>query len=204
MSHVAVSPDSQVYVSMDLCSTAYVHFNADFQRLGWITNKEDPITQEWYFQPSNGLCWMVVYNHVFLVKGTQEVVRRVSRRADGCWLEYPGTAGVAPDGSLAIASCSQSGEAAINLYSPAGDPLSTFKTPFKRDTGPLAYNGRHVFVMQDGGLCIFKTDGSIVGKASLPPVSKRPNWSGPFVAAGGREVWMVELGALKVYRFAAP
>ena len=204
VSHVAVSPDSQVYVAMDICSTSYMHFNAGYQRQGWATNNVDPIAQEWYFQPSNGLCWMVAYNHVFLVKGTQEVVRRVSRRADGSWLEYPGTAGCAPDGSLAVASCSLSGEAALNLYSPTGDPISTFMLPFKGYVVALAYNGRHVFVRNDDSVLIFNTDGTVVGKSALPAQAAAPDWAGPFIAAGGREVWLVELGTLKVFRFAAP
>lgn len=204
VSHVAVSPDGQVYVSLDLCSSSYVHFDAGHQRLGRVTTDVDPITQTWHFQPSNNLCWVVAYNHVFLVKGTQDVLRRVSRRADGRWVEYPGEASVAPDGSLAIASCSQAGEAAISLYSSEGDPISTFETPFKRYTGPLAYNGRHVFVLQDEGLYVFKADGTRVGKMKLPEGSKNANWSGPFVAAGGHEVWLVELSSSTVHRFAAP
>jgi hypothetical protein len=195
------APDGQVFVSL---SGAALRFSATFQRMGWQTNTVDRISQERYFQPSNDLSWVVGYNDVFLVKGAQEVVRRVSRRSDGRWLEYTDSASVAPDGSLAVASRSQSSEIAINIYSSTGEPISTFQTPFKGYIGFLAYNGRHVFVRNDDSVLIFNTDGTVVGKAALPAQAVAPDWAGPFIAAGGREIWLVELGKLKVFRFAAP
>ena len=206
VTHIAVSPDRQVFVDMGICSDGYLHFDEQFKRVGVATNDIDPISQTWCFQPSNDVSWIVGYNNVYLVRGKrQEVVRRISRRADGRWLEYPEAAGVAPDGALAVASRSQLRESAINIYSPAGEPASTFTVPFEvgYQCG-LAYNGRHVFVAVDDGVLIFKADGTVVGQARLPWEAKDSAWSGPFVASGGREVWLIELGALKVHRFAAP
>ena len=58
------------------------------------------VSQDWYFQPEGPLCWIVGDEDVFLVKDLQNVVRKISRRADGMWLERPSTLGVAPDAPL--------------------------------------------------------------------------------------------------------
>jgi hypothetical protein len=206
VTHIAVSPDRQVFLQMGICNDGYLHFDEHFKRVGVATNAIDPISQTWCFQPSNGVAWMVGYNNVYLVRGArQEMVRRVSRRADGRWLEYPEAAGVAPDGALAVASRSQSRESAINIYSPAGEPVSTFTVPFQVGyRGGLAYNGRHVFVADNDGVVVFKVDGTSIGKARLPWKAQDSDWAGPFIASGGREIWLVELGALRVFRFSAP
>jgi hypothetical protein len=206
VTHIAVSPDRQVYVQMGGHKDGYAHFDEHFSRIGMVTNVFDPITETWCFQPSNHLAWVLGYNDVFLVQDRRsEGVRRISRRADGRWLEYLNSAAVAPDGSLAVASRSQSREVAISLYTAAGEPLTTFAVPLGMGIQrTMAYTGRHVLALTDDRMVVFASDGRVAGCMRLPQVEEGAEWSGPFCAAQGREIWLIELQSLKVFRWAAP
>jgi len=51
---------------------------------------------------------------------------------------------------------------------------------------------------------VFASDGRVAGCMRLPQVEEGAEWSGPFCAAQGREIWLIELQSLKVFRWAAP
>ncbi|MFA5206171.1 MAG: hypothetical protein WC708_17380, partial [Lentisphaeria bacterium] len=140
INHLVVARDGSVYFTLDHVSYApkYLHFDNGFGRVGWAKVDVDKIRQEWYFQPTADLCWIVGYHDLFLVRG-REVVRQISRRADGRWLEYPDVAAVACDGSLAVLADlqgmladlagRQGNDLSVTIYGDAGDARSTFRVP---------------------------------------------------------------------------
>jgi hypothetical protein len=68
----------------------------------------------------------------------------------------------------------------------------------------MAYTGRHVLALTDDRMVVFASDGRVAGCMRLPQVEEGAEWSGPFCAAQGREIWLIELQSLKVFRWAAP
>jgi sugar lactone lactonase YvrE len=204
VNHIAVSPNGHVFVSFFDFSSKILDFDENLKRIGQVTKNVDSIRSEWHFQPTGSLCWMVGYNDIFLVKGLRDEIRRISRRADGLWLESPDSAAVAPDGSLAVEARSQSGETSINIFSPTGQAISTFVTPFNNYITLLSYDGKYVFVRDKGSVCIFDIEGRAMGKVILPSQSSEEDWVGPFTAEDGKEIWFVSGNKLKLYRYTVP
>jgi hypothetical protein len=203
VAHIALSQDGHVFARLSR-DTRYLEFDSELTRKGWSAVDVDPITQEWYFQPSTDLCWIVGYNDIFLVRSLQQTVRRISRRADGRWLEYPGSAAVGPDGSLAVLAHNQTWDTSITIYSSAGDARSTFDIPDELCWCSLACDGRLVYVRDEREVYVYQTDGRSAGKFSIPSNSAKAEWAGPHVAAKGNEIWFLDTDAMKLHRYAVP
>jgi len=204
ISHVSASRNGHIFLTMDLCSDRQLHFNEKQNHLGWSGVKLDSVCQDWYFQPTNDLCWIVGYNDVFLVRGLKNVERRISRRPDGRWLEYPGGAAVAHDGSLALLARTQSREMSINIYDCAGKALSTFPVPDSTCLASIAYDGSHVYIRQEANVMVYGPDGSLSGSFALKHAGASENWAGPFLASQGRELWFVSTDDLTIHRYTLP
>jgi hypothetical protein len=207
--HIAVSRAGDIYISLNLSGAKYLHFRKDMTREGWATLIDtDKIRQKWYFQPASDLTWVMGNNDIFLVQGLSKIIKKISRRADGLWLEYPEQAAVAADGSLAVLARTQSeasGTYSINIYSSSGDARKTFALPFSLYTiERLAYNGQHVFIRVDNDLFVYGLDGQALGQFTLPPEAKTTEWNGPWLAMQGKEFWFVETQGRKLHRFAVP
>ena len=153
---LAVSEDGHVYLGRgDLGNDRvgqYVHFLPDGTRQGIETLALDNIKQDWYLQPRTGNRWVVTYENIFLVDRAGALLKTVDRCPDRKWLDHPGEASVAPDGSLAVVARS-----AVNLYGPTGDPIRTIPIPtqFKGSHAPIAYNGKWVAIWEKSGVILF-------------------------------------------------
>lgn len=198
--HAAATPDHDVYIQWHH-EPEHVHFDANFKRRDRVTVDVERIGQHWSFVPAGGRCWIRAYRNVYLVQDLREVVRVVSRRADGRWLEYPQQLSVAPDGSCAVLARSWSNEASITTYDAEGEPRTTFALPPAwHFGGRLAFDGRKVLLRRGDDVHVFEADGRHAGRFAVAGGS---SWSGPFVAAAGREWWFVDAPARRVYRFSA-
>ncbi|MEI6150570.1 MAG: hypothetical protein WCS01_15835, partial [bacterium] len=204
INHIAVSKDGHVYLSVDLCATRYLCFNKALNRTGWSSNDVDSIVQKWYFQPTNDLCWIVGYHDLFLVRGLSNVVRRIGRRADGRWLEYPQLAAVASDGSLAVVARSQSGDISVSTYGPTGNDRSTFRIPGESYVASIAYDGQHVYIRTETDLLMFGPNGESSGSFVLGSGRQSENWTGPFLAAKQSELWFISRSDMIIHRYAVP
>ena len=200
---IAVSPRGDVFCHLDRRDyPAFLHFDSKWNRLGPKKVKVDPIAQDWYFQPNSELCWVVGYNDVYLVRNLDKTIRRISRRADGNWLEYTGEAAVAPDGSLALLARNENDETTVNIISPDGTVARTFPVSVApRYAAEICFSGRHVYVRNNRDLFIFDTEGTAVGRFNLPDSAMGENWAGPFSATKGKEIWFVSRKELEVYRY---
>ena len=157
--HIAASADGNVFVSLGRDDNAYVHFDENLKRAGRTRIDLNSVSQDWYFQPSGLLCWVGEYSDVFLVKDLQSVVRKISRRADGHWLESPSSLGIAPDGSAAVFAVSQSGEVSVNTYSPTGDPRATYVGPRGWSWfGQVAYDGQCAYFRSENDVYVIRPD----------------------------------------------
>jgi hypothetical protein len=204
--HLAASADANVFVSLGFKNdtNAYVRFDKNLKRIGTVEIKLDSVSQDWYFQPSGSLCWIGAYEDVYLVKDLQKVVRKISRRPDRQWLESPASVGVAPDGSAAVIACSRAGEVSVSTYGPTGDPRATYVGPRGWSRwGNVAYDGQSVFFRSESDLYIIGPDNRCAGVCRLPETAKK-SWEGPFLAAGGKQLWFVDREGPAVHKFAIP
>jgi hypothetical protein len=97
------------------------------------------------------------------------------------------------------------GEASLNTYGPSGDSQATFIlpagfSPFSR----FAYDGRHVFLKNKNSIFIFRPDGSPAGTFSLDTKTVENDWSGPFLAAEGKELWFFDRKQKAIQKYAIP
>lgn len=201
--HVAATEQGDIFVDSEITGCSYVHFDKSFKRVGRKLVAVDNVVQEWHFQPGGSLCWIGGYADVFLVKDLGDVVRTVSRRADGRWLEDVVAIGVAPDGSLAVRAASESEGRSVSTYSPAGEPRATFIEPkgwyYLAD---IAYDGHSVFVQDHNNVYVIGPNNACVGCFRLPFDDPKTYWDGPFLAAEGKQLWFVDRKALTVHKYA--
>ena len=138
------------------------------------------------------------------------LLRQVSRRADGQWLERPDLAAVASDGSIAIRASSQDLGPSINMFDANGDAIATFDVPYHVrfsdwcPFAPLAYDGQRIFARDGNQVAVHGIRGELRGVFSFADAEEAKKWTGPFLAADGRELWFVAAEARAVHRFAAP
>jgi hypothetical protein len=204
--HIAVSVGGDVFVSMDFSDEKYLHFLHDQSRAGWSNLTMDLVSQYWHFQPTNHLCWVVGYRDVFLVNDLRDTIRCISRRPDGRWLAHPGRAAVAPDGSLAVMTGSGQGDIEVHLYSPTGEAQGIVRIPGDHLALAMAFDGQHIYIRTKDGVLIYETSGNPSGLFSLNSKDGAANWSGPFLAAQGSEIWFISAADYVIHRYqtAAP
>ena len=201
--HIAASAEGDVFVSLGCDDNTYVQFDANLKRAGSVEIDLTSVSQDWYFKPAGTLCWVVGYEDVFLVKDLRSVVRKISRRADGMWLESPSTLGVAPDGSAAVLAASQSGEVSVNTYGPDGDPRATYVGPREwSNYGHVAYDGQCAYFRSENDVYVIRPDTGPIGCFRLPSEGAKDPWEGPFVAAQGKQLWFVDRERLTLHKFA--
>ncbi len=153
---LTVSDDGHVYLGLgdfvNKRAGQYVHFLPDGTRQGIETLALDSIRQDWHLQPGTANRWVVTYENVLLADRAGTILKTIDRCPDRKWLEYPGEASVAPDGSLAVVARS-----AVNLYSATGDPIRTIPIPaqFEGSHAPIAYNGKWVALWDKSGVILF-------------------------------------------------
>ena len=147
---------------------------------------------------------------LLLFDAAGNLLRQVSRRADGQWLERPGLATVAPDGSVAIRAFSQDLGASINVFDADGNAVSTFDVPGHIQYNdyypfaPLAYDGQRIYVRDGNQMAVHSLQGELLGVFSIAAEEEAKKWTGPFLAAEGRELWFVAAETRTVHRFAVP
>ena len=154
--------------------------------------------------------WIAGMYDLLLFDAASNLLRKISRRADGQWLERPGLAAVAPDGSIAIRASSQDLGESINVFDADGNAVSSFDVPFHGiytdfyPFAPLAYDGRRILARDGNQVAVHGIRGELRGVFSFADAEEAKKWTGPFLAADGRELWFVAAETRTVHRFAAP
>jgi hypothetical protein len=194
----------------------FLHYDSKGTRIGVESLALDQVSQTWIAQPGSSNRWVIGYTRAYLVSDRNAVLRRLDRAANGQWLDHPGPAGAAPDGSIAILSGAQripmGGEPTtplVTIYSPAGDPVASWPAPRNASTsnGGIAYDGKRLaFVIRAGedekttGILVTDTRGNAL--ATLPLNLARYETSVFFVESGsGTELWLFD-GKATIRRFA--
>lgn len=205
--HLAIADAGDVYLRLGMSGNPYLHFTPEGERAGIMASKLEDSGERWYPQPKTGRSWVLGDEKVFLVEATGAVARTIARRADGFWLVSPEDASVAADGSIAVVS-RQDGRGAddevlVSLYGPAGEPIRTFPLPSGIEwlSTRIAYDGERLVVVGDKGIVLLGRSGEVIGQ--FPPPPEPETWWTPFLAPGGRELWLFD-GRRTFHRFECP
>ena len=70
--------------------------------------------------------------------------------------------------------------------------------------GHVAYDGQSAFFRSQNDLYIIGRNNRCTGCFRLPSESAKNPWEGPFVAAGGKQLWFVDCEKLTLHKFAIP
>ena len=212
VSHLAFAPDGRLFAALDFDAKDYLVFGPDFARIGWSpTPPTDRLFGEQrFFQPNGSNVWIKGMHDLLLFDAAGNLLRKVSRRADGQWLERPDLAAVAPDGSIAIRAFSQDLGPSINVFDANGNAVSSFAVPSHGHYtdycpfAPLVFDGRRILARDGNQVAVHGIRGELRGVFSFADAEEAKKWTGPFLAADGRELWFVAAEARTVHRFAAP
>ena len=212
VSHLAFAPDGRLFAALDFEAKDYLVFGPDFARIGWSPTPPTArlFGEQRFFQPNGSNVWIAGMHDLLLFDSAGHLLRKVSRRADGQWLERPGLAAVAPDGSVAIRASSQDLGESINVFDANGDAVSSFAVPYHGHYSdccpfaPLAYDGQRIFARDGNRVAAHDLQGHVRGVFSFAAEEEAKKWTGPFLAAEGRELWFVAPADRTVHRYTAP
>ena len=212
VSHLAFAPDGRLFAALDFDAENYLVFGPDFARIGWSpTPPTDRLFGEQrFFQPNGSNVWIKGMNDLLLFDAADNLLRKISRRADGQWLERPDLGTVAPDGAIAIRAFSQDLGPSINVFDASGNAVSTFEVPYHvrfsdwSPFAPLVFDGQRIFARDGNQAAVHGIRGELLGVFSFAAEEEAKKWAGPFLAAEGRELWFVAPQDRTVHRFAAP
>ena len=206
VANIAVSPAGDVFVQLSSMSrdNSYVRFDKDLKRKETARVDLDTVRQDWCFQPIGDLCWVRGRHGVFLVKGLRDTIRTISRRADGCWLEFPHALGVAPDGAIAVLARSESRGVSLSTYGPTGDARVTFAVPHEWIFSELAHDGQHIFIRHETDVFVLHSTGRNLGRFSLGSSATANDWSGPYLAGKGKQLWFFDRKHAAIHKYRTP
>jgi len=175
----------------------------------------DEVSQAWLSQAGTTNRWLLGYRRAYLVDANANILRRLERTADGQWLETPGPASAAPDGSIAIVSGAKgdpmngTSKVLVSIFSADGNPAATWPAPDDISTfnGSIAFDGeRLAFLLGKHE----KPSGILLTDKQGHPLVKSAYQSGDYIASvffvqgrEGSELWVFD-GKSKVDRFAVP
>lgn len=216
---ITAAADGEVYVSResDGDPPTFLHYARGGRRLGVAALKLADVRQYWLYQPGTGNRWVIGYPNLYLFDGHGKLLRTVERLADRRWLETPGPAAVAADGSIAVLSGvaakargdNPDARIAVGLYARDGSAIASWPAPIAADESVdgVAWDGRDL-VLQ------VRPDHP-KAMTSLLLVDRRghPRWRLPLATAidsaavflvrrgGVRELWLFD-GKHAIDRFA--
>jgi hypothetical protein len=207
--HVTIAESGEVFLTGGNTLPApakYVQFGADGRRVGVKEFGLDHVTEQWYSLPAAGGFLVLGYQDAFIVSGEGKATRKIQRRADNNWLDYPQEASVAADGSFAIVSGRSGGKGGffVNLYSAEGNPIRTILMPTNCVPSCFAFTGNYLATCTESELCLFNAVGEPVLSFPYPLEHLKEHWWLSFATQNGRELWMVCPALKKVVRFEMP
>lgn len=175
-----------------------LHFAADGTRLGQVN------AIGWHAQRGSDRFWRVGRDALHLIQSDGTIVRTIQRTPDDKWLRSMGGAGVAPDGSIALATVDRFG--GIHIYTASGEAVRSLARPDGMwGWGNFAFDGERIAVGlrsegEPGAVVLMDALGRALGR--FQPAGEVPYWS-PFFAAQGKELWLFD-GEHRIERFALP
>jgi hypothetical protein len=158
----------------------------------------------WLFQPGRSTRW-VIGDGVRLADAAGRVLRKITRRPNGDWLQHLGSAAVAADGSLAVIASPGSfrGPAVLCLYDADGEPLRQEELGASTRAG-LAIVGSTVITVDDGVVELRDVAGGSARRFVPPEVEEGFDGRTALVPPGGGELWLYDAAGPRLLCYELP
>lgn len=207
---ITVDGDGAVYyhTGVDLTGDPrYLKLSGNCERMGFETIGFDSITEQWLFQPGTTRRWVLGFESIGLFDAAGKLVKEILKRPNGEWIQRVDTGAVGPDGSLAVlvgqASAMWSGNDAICLYGPDGEPVRTIPLTKESSFEQIVFNGATVVTLSDDVLHIYRED-SDQPLVFEPEEPTETGFQGVFRSADADELWLLTWSHPVVKRYAWP
>lgn len=187
----------------------FLRYGRDGTREGVESVPLEEVAQAWLCQAKTRNRWVLGFTRAYLVDAKGTTLRVLDRGADGRWLQHPGLAGTARDGSIAIVSSAD--PVTVNLFTSNADPIATWPAPMSF-SGPIAYDGKRIVYGTSAPgptptipirmIVACSTDGTPEFRFELPPGNQ--TWR-PYLVPSGpdSELWLFD-GVRTIHRYALP
>ena len=220
MPSLTVADSGDVFISHNAMAIDappdFLHYDALGKRIGIEKVSVDEVAQASLSQAGTTNRWVLGYRRAYLVDSTSNVLRPLERTADGQWLETPGPASVASNGSIAIVSGAKGDpmsnappKVLVSIFAADGKPVVTWPAPDDMSTfnGAIAFDGdRLAFLLgkheRPNGILLTDKQGHSLVKAAY---QSRDYIAAVFLVQEheGPELWVFD-GKSTVDRFAMP
>ncbi len=191
--YLAASDDGEFFLSSLSARDPRLHFSPDGRQHEPASDLTDDTGEVWrFFQPNGHRLWIRGRNDAYLASREEGVIRTLSRRPDGKWLERVSDLAMSPDGGVAIFSTplrrSSSSDMAVSLYDREGEPMGLVLLHERPRS--LAWTGAQVLLLYADEILVYDNDGDPVGRMDLSTYGDR-DW---------RSLWLIDEGReLRVY-----
>ena len=195
---LTVDDDGKVYLGIEdnIGESKFVYFAVDGDRIGLI----DFISDKWQFQPGSELGLALDFTDGYLVNRDGKRVQKISRRANGNWLEDPYSAAFAWDGSFAIATSNNS---SVTTYDRNGTPEKTIDLPAEISFPKLAYDGKKLVIGCYDKLFFCSVEVGEFYRLVPSPATGRNIALHPYFTTQG-ELLVFDGSSKKIHRYAIP
>jgi hypothetical protein len=124
---------------------AWLHVEAGGRRLIERIPNSESMLSGLFCQPKTKNFWILGSHNVVLVNRSGQVLKKIDRCPDGRWMDRPGPASVAPDGSIAVVA-----RGAINCFTATGEPVRSMGLCAELADGSFefVYDGERAVVAQ--------------------------------------------------------
>jgi hypothetical protein len=204
---MAVSPAGDVYAAYR--GGGHVVFPTSGQPIQVSRARFNPIRENWIFQPGvTQRRWVLGYREIYLVDGHDHVLKTITRRPDGDWLERVNKGAVAPDGSLAVVASPRGvgtrGPCVLCIYAADGEPVRTVNLGDVRSYVRVAWNGRIAVASERNELFLHDLQKASVRHFTLAPEAGQQDFWYLYCSPDGRELWVRNADSMTLNRYRLP
>lgn len=140
---------------------------------------------------------------LFLTDASGNVVHRIRRHGDRTWLDAPGAAAVASDGTVALLT-GESGygsrDASLGVFTTDGEAVLTWHFPGLDRFASIAFDADVIVLGTDSELLILDSRGEPLGRFAPKSGDDRGHWR-HFLSDDGRELQLLDTLERRVYRY---
>jgi hypothetical protein len=189
---IAVSASGNIHVGFgDYAVSKYAVFDSSGKRIA-----SEKIDGASVFEPGQALRWNIGRETIGLLDRDGLEKKRIARTPSKKWIDLPGSAGVAADGSLAVIVRN-----GVHVYSPVGEPVASLDLPIGMEYARVALSDRHIFLAWLGEVWSIELATHKAQRAELGGEFTKGSPSCVAWRADSSELWILDERGKRVLRY---